>query len=406
MENCSLFFYVIYLIVYLDGLLQEPILGVYQKYTNIYILMLGIVIVYRILISRKLSIYRKVFVYLIYQSTFLMLYVVVGMMKTSNLQEIVWVSDFYIVIMLNVIIMSQFRIAKKMLIFSFFVPAVQAIYRFLLSEFQLNTITSVIGILSDNNRYRVDFGYNNVNTIGNLASGLIILSGLVVYVYNKEKNRCLLTIVCVCDIILLIEVLASGSRNALLSLLTYGGSFIILYLWFKGNLFIKQNKFIRLSIVLSIAFTSIIFGNVFIDYFSSSTRFRAFLINLPLLDKLSKVVFGLGIVPAGWFGARRTSFGNTYYVDNFYLYIVLELGVLGLILFCGYMIYIFNALKKNIIYSQYNTIGILGMSMFISQLVAGIGETSIMYYAFPMSFVFFITYAGIINGVENEVKYK
>lgn len=155
-----------------------------------------------------------------------------------------------------------------MLIFSFFVPAVQAIYRFLLSEFQLNTITSVIGILSDNNRYRVDFGYNNVNTIGNLASGLIILSGLVVYVYNKEKNRCLLTIVCVCDIILLIEVLASGSRNA------------------------------------------------------------------------------------------------------------------------------------------YNTIGILGMSMFISQLVAGIGETSIMYYAFPMSFVFFITYAGIINGVENEVKYK
>lgn len=74
-------------------------------------------------------------------------------------------------------------------------------------------------------------------------------------------------------------------------------------------------------------------GETAVSLFISSNRLRNFVRTLPLLNSPAKVIFGLGIRSPGSFSIYDA-------VDNYYLYIFLTTGAIGLIVIaiCLFMI--------------------------------------------------------------------
>ena len=123
-----------------------------------------------------------------------------------------------------------------------------------------------------------------------------------------------------------------------------------------------------------------------------SNREGNFTINLPILDTKEKKLFGLGLAYVGDFADKELIPGTkTTYVDNFYLYMYLCTGLVGLFFFLasyliiGIKVYI-NMYKNKSLESN------IIPALFISHMLLGIGETCVLYFTFTTGFLLTVIY--------------
>lgn len=147
-------------------------------------------------------------------------------------------------------------------------------------------------------------------------------------------------------------------------------------------------KAVRILIIATIIL--IIFNDININYlFNESNRLTNFTVNIPELIKNNKLLTGFGLINPGLYFQSAIPYKTTY-VDNWFLYIFLSLGVIGSIMVTIALVnfsYIIFKSKKITAISKSNVVMI-----FFIHIYSSLFETCFLIPELIISYVFFIIY--------------
>lgn len=246
------------------------------------------------------------------------------------------------------------------------------------------------GIFVSFDRYSNAYGLYHKNALGNISLCLLLLS-FYISVYKKYILKIRKSIIDyirnLYDIIIFTMLLASGSRSSLTGFLI----FFLLYFCLSTVSKIKNKKLkyiIRFIIISSIIFIIIISGNnLFNTFFDVSNRGLNFTKNIPILFESKRYLIGIGLVNPGLFGNGGLSI-STFYVDNYYLYVLMSTGIIGsiIVLLIFLLLFYFIIKLKKINYNIKNCV----ICIFLVDLYVGLFETSVVNALFPSCFIYLI----------------
>ena len=289
---------------------------------------------------------------------------------------------------------KQFNLVSELLLASFVGGSGLLLYVFFLAGAPFD-IFNELGTFFSNDydlRYRIDFGFTNPNTVGNISACLLIVYCLFLsWIRNYEEKSIGRTLkIWICTAIAVIDsivLLSSGSRNSMLTLIFF--AIAILYFKITNSKLISEQqkpafKFLIILFAGIIAFFGF-FGSVS-EMFETSGRGRCFEVNVRLVLNNGSFFEGLGIINPGLFG--RDIQGEI--VDNYYLYVFMETGFIGLVMITTLLMGMAKHLHS--LRMSKDPFYLLLSSAFFAWLVSGIGETSVIYPQFASSLVFFIIF--------------
>lgn len=396
--------YPIFLLLFIDSRMLEPSFSHYNLYAwcySIFWLVLGIPFLKNVL-KRGLKINKDVgkiyFIFVGYFVLFIAMSMLFSNMKTEVTSEILRYIRFLSAVLLTVFWVNKLEIERFFIIISSLIPLVMIAVMFISNGAPFEVFSHLGNLLGSTDRFRLDFGYYHVNGLGNLCLYSIIVSIIALYILNKTNvinnvvDFTLSVLIIVLDVIALIVLLSTASRTSILCLAIFG----LLIFYFIVTNTSKIQKKIRLILRATILFFSaviIIFvlSDQLATLFVDSNRMKNIVINLPLLAKNGRWLIGLGLFNPGLFGTSGTVYGRSYFVDNYYLSVMLETGIIGLIL----IILLLVMIGKNLIKcnkKSKNIVSYIIVAMFVAQLISGTGETDVINYMFPSSFVFISIY--------------
>lgn len=401
---CFYISYSLLLILFIDSRMLKPSIGYYDIYSWFYSalwLFLGIPFL-KDVFSRGFKVNKNIgkiyFVFIAYFFVFIVLSLFLSKMESEVTREVLWYIRFLSALLLTIFWINKLKVEKFFIIISSLIPLIMISIMFVNAGAPLEVFSHLDSILGSIGRFRLDFGYYHVNGLGNLCLCSIVVSTIALYILKKIKvinvffNIILSISIVVMDIISIIVLLSTASRTSILALVI----FVLFLSYFVITNTNKINKRLRLTlkiIILVISIEVIMFvlleqlSGLFVD----SNRMKNIVINMPLLTENGRWLIGLGLFDPGLFGTSRTVYGDSYYVDNYYLCVLLETGIIGLI-FVVYLLVMIGAklFKSNNI--NKDLISYIITAMFISQLITGTGETGVISYLFPSSIIYFTIY--------------
>lgn len=136
-------------------------------------------------------------------------------------------------------------------------------------------------------------------------------------------------------------------------------------------------------------------GKTAVSLFVSSNRLRNFIKTLPVLDTPFKIMFGLGVKSPGSFSIYDA-------VDNYYLYVLLTMGVVGLIVI-GTCLFIIGHNLHKLIFQRQGNVYMMVFAIFICHMISGLSENCILYYIFPSSMIYFTMYFCLLRRNATEL---
>lgn len=314
-----------------------------------------------------------------------------SLIYTSESHEVRNIVEFCILVFLCVYWIKRYD-CRNFFIISSYVAMSGMIFNAYIKEGMPTEVLMRIGsVFSSTDRYRLSFGYYQVNGLGNLCACMIILSCFCWKIVKKYKyiEKTIKLLIGLFDSVAVIVLLSTGSRSSIMMvgifflLLIYNGISDLETIPFKWKTCFKL-------LCILLVFLIVTFGlwQQLTILFVDSNRLRNFSINLPLLENSGRMLVGLGLVDPGIFGSKMTLYGASYYIDNYYLYLVVEMGIIGLVSMIGILFFIgvklFGGKKKE-------TRVLIG-SCFWAQLATGMAETSVFYYIFPSCLIYWILY--------------
>lgn len=245
------------------------------------------------------------------------------------------------------------------------------------------------GIFVSFDRYSNAYGLYHKNALGNISLCLLLLSFYISvykkYILNHPKSI-IDHIRNLYNVIIFTMLLASGSRSSLTGFL----AFLLLYFCMSIVTGIK-NKKIKYStyfiIASSIIFIYIFPNDLFNIFLEISNRGLNFTRNLPVLFESGRCLVGIGLINPGLFG-NGTLWSSTFYVDNYYLYVLMSTGVIGAIIVLLIFILLFISIIK--INKVNRNIRNCVMCIFIVDLYVGLFETSVINALFPSCFIYLV----------------
>ena len=243
-------------------------------------------------------------------------------------------------------------------------------------------------------RARAAFGFYHPNAAANIALCVIVLSSYLVC-ENKKKS-----IYFIIDIFMIYIILATASRTTLSALIL----FFVLLIYSRLMNKIKSNNKKRglivgliLIVVLLFLFSS---ENGIAGLFTLSNRSYNFIYNVPVLEKSGRLWIGLGLIGSGEF--YQLPQYNTFFVDNYFLYVLMSTGIIGLIFISCFMIYI---LKRLVNQSSNDSFEKLTLIVFGVNIFSCLGETCFMYPSFASCFAFTVLYIACASSKkQNEIE--
>ena len=142
-------------------------------------------------------------------------------------------------------------------------------------------------------------------------------------------------------------------------------------------------------------------NNIAESLFEVSNRSYNFIYNIPILIKSGRFLIGLGFIGSGEFYQLHAY--NTFFVDNYFLYVLMSTGLIGLVFVVSFIIWLCYRLLKGKNNSMKKVVAIiLGVNIFSS-----LGETCFMYPSFISCFVYtiiYLTYACESIGSNNTIR--
>lgn len=404
--------YSLYLMTAVNTKLNVKVIPYGNFYVFIYlfaIIVLLFAFKYKPLSFRKKDIsFRTVFLFTIYILLFGII-TFVGENRSSLFQEMLAFIKYIFVVSVTVYFVKCFNMFSDLLIASFIGGSALLLYEFVLAGLPFG-VFSRLGTFFSNDytvRYRLGFNFNNFNTVGNISACSIIVYILLISWLRNTRKRSLrrLIVFWVCTFIAgidLVVLLSSGSRNSMITLLIFFAAILYYYVTeYKGISFHQQNSLKAVVITFGILISCVLFFVFAFEMFVTSGRLSSFEINIPLVVKNYKLLGGLGIMHPGLFGRK----GMGFIVDNYYLYVFLETGIVGLIII-GVLLFRMSKGIQHLRMSG-NPFYIFLSSAFLAWVISGIGEACVLYPSFVSSMVFFnIFLAAITEGSSNPAKIK
>ena len=214
---------------------------------------------------------------------------------------------------------------------SFWILAITTIIISLLNWHMVLSINELVNnFFKGYTRERYAFGFYHPNAVANIALCIILLSILLMVENGKRK------IYIIIDIIMCYLILVSSSRTSVCALIL----FFVLYMYsnLKQKIFNKHWKVLINTVLIIILGLLLLISNNNIaeSLFVVSNRSYNFIYNIPILIKSGRFLIGLGFVGSGEFYQLHVY--NTFFVDNYFLYVLMSTGLIGLVFIVSFII--------------------------------------------------------------------
>lgn len=234
-------------------------------------------------------------------------------------------------------------------------------------------------------RERSAFGFYHPNTVANIALCVIILSAYLMKENGRKKHYIVI------DAFMIYIILAASSRTTLSAVILF--LILVLYETLLKKIRNKNERRFWTAILSIIVILLLMFSseNGIEGLFKLSNRSYNFIYNIPVLANSGRFMIGLGLIGSGEF--YQLAQYNTFFVDNYFLYILMSTGVIGLLFIASFMIYL---CKRLFVGSSNVPMKRLTLIVFIVNVFASLGETCFMYPSFASCFVYttlYIAYA-------------
>lgn len=381
--------YVITCILYLVRYIQN----INLPFNSIFTLNLFIIMIYFIFDKKNIIYNKKI------SNMFIFMIILFGIYPLifndgSLIQEIFSNTIRMLIFMFNIYFTAMFIYINKEK--AFFIKSTYIILTIFLISIYIMNFDNFEGILNIKNvfsyelRYRNAFGLYHPNATGSLCMATIILS---IYLLKLNRLKRIILII-FSDIIILLILISTSSRNSITCLAVF---FVVaIFLLFYNKFFTKFNKiylnksfkigfYVILIICLIIALNIIDINELIYN----SNRMSNFIVNIPAVFENEKELFGLGYIQPGFFNTSRYIF-NTTFVDNWYLYTFVSLGIIGFIFSMILLIYLIISIifdKKHALAEKVIVTSILATNLYHS-----IFETAFLYPQFFFSYISWIIY--------------
>lgn len=400
--------YSLYLIFFMDSMQQEPVLSLNRYYSYIF----PIFWLFVIFATSKMSMIRTenhaapiIFaIYLFY--ILAALFSIASPMHYALPEELRACLKYITIVAVNVYVINNLNVFPEFIGCSFYTCGIYLIIRYAIAGFPLQAFANLSAIMSTNERFREGFGFYNVNAVGILSAGTIILSVLYlscVAFYGKSVRGIRLILTVLIDVFVSIVLLSSGSRNSLLQVAIFVAAFIYLSITLLEKWSPTSRRILRVFMfILLVALIFSVFWASISDLFVSSLRFKTFQVNIPTFISSRRILQGMGLFNVGYFARSGTAYGQTVNIDNFYLYVLLETGIIGSCI----MAYVLISIGVRLFQMKNDAISVsffrLLCAAYISWLASGLGETCIIYHVFPSSLMLLTAFLTAIRMFHNK----
>lgn len=247
-------------------------------------------------------------------------------------------------------------------------------------------------LFSNTLRYRYAFGMSYVNA----AAQLCMLTIILWFILKKVNNSRIKLYEIIINIIALIVLLSTSSRDGIFSLIIFFVVYYFFILKHKVWKFVKGaigEKYFNAIFILIVAIiiggiisyicVQIDIGNINLNKILEETNRLGNLRNIALMQYHNRFILGIGAVNPGIFLEMGT------HIDSWYLYMFETEGLIGivniLILIICLIISIFGDKRKDV--KSY-----LIKAVLLGQLFYSLFETAFYYPAMITSYIFWIMY--------------
>ena len=240
-------------------------------------------------------------------------------------------------------------------------------------------------VFNNADRYRNSYGLYHPNGTGLMCYLALVLS-FYLYKCSSYKKTIFRAVMFSFNIVISIVIISTSSRTAITSIFLF--LIIFSFMKIKSNFNVNKYisvfiKFIMLSvcIIILIKVLNLIAGIDFIELFTETNRISNFTMNIPILVMNHKELFGMG-----YYKIFIDMYNGTY-IDNWYLYMFLTSGIIGLILSILLIAKVYIYISKN---NSSSLLEIFTISYFFSQLYYSLFETEFFQSGILNTFIFWI----------------
>ncbi|MCS6132373.1 hypothetical protein DWV13_12190 [Clostridium botulinum] len=257
-------------------------------------------------------------------------------------------------------------------------------------------------ILNNKLRYRNSYGLYHFNATGYLCLISLLMWRFLAIRY-KDKYKCL-SIYGIINIVVIIILISTASRNSILSLiLFYLGSNIL------SNIKIGSFKSINFTITRNIFCILLLCGIVVIVFMVvdienaiiQTNRLDNYLVNIPTLLQSKRQFIGVGLIDESLFVSHKLYYPTTF-IDNWFLYVLLTLGIVGLFMSLVIISRLGKFIFKDIIHNKNEKIYVV--MIFVISLFYSMFESCFLAPGTLISYVFWNIYFIFIFEQEKEYK--
>lgn len=409
--------YVIYLYFFLDTLLLSPKHWLQSQISGVFLICSAVFLAYTMIYQekpiKKSYFIRKELTTFGILFPLLLVFLFQYGRPLSNWEVVL--SQFLLMSNMFMIgkIYSKYDKKNLFLFLSFIVPTVFILWNGFKGEIPAECLNNIKNILYATDRVRYDFNFNHPNTLGNLIAGIVIISFIFIFNTLKQKEWIVLKIFkmlmpIILSVPLLFMLICTGSRTSILSLILFVAAGI--YFLLTNLKFIPPLIKIILKVVIIIAVTIPTYNYLsknFDKILDDSNRRSNFDVNLKLMDTQEKKNVGLGLIYYGdfrWDGINIEE-QETSNIDNYYLYMYVCTGKIGLAIFVIAFLIIFIKLYLNMYINPSLESSII-VAAFLAHMFLGIGETCILYFTFLSGMLLTTTYVITMDEFYNDLSTK
>ena len=212
----------------------------------------------------------------------------------------------------------------------------------------LDFLPAITHILDKSGRYRVSFGFKHVNATGRLCLEFLMLKALYTCVIrersgNRHKIDALCKYLRFLQPIVIIMLISCASRTCISAVVLFWLVYFSLRAYVKTPGAVKAMFVVVILFMCFVLYMALDWAKLWHTFSVYSLRAANYTSTLPLLTAKSTWLAGLGFN----FIDRLNMFRNVTYLDSFYLWTLLESGIVGFILLIGNIYYFsFNYIRN------------------------------------------------------------
>lgn len=246
-------------------------------------------------------------------------------------------------------------------------------------------------------RERSAFGFMHANSLGGICLAVVV--GLNM---SKPEKKVLKILRLLAIAFMILIVLNTGSRASIYGIVAYFLTLGVGKLYYKSSSifkFVIRALLMILAIYMLTIVASTLTNNFDFANQLTSGRLEGWLYDIEKMQKDGTLLFGYGMYnPTAFFSQ---SFANGMIVDNWYVYMIVNIGFVGFISCILLIITLFRRLLQKCTYGE-NSMALKVLALFVANLFHAMAEKAFITPADPISFFMLVVIFAMICRREDR----